>query len=107
MYEKGAVRKLPLRMKTSSDEKSKRMPERTCVACRQVKPKRELVRIVRTASAGVIIDEKGKQAGRGAYLCRTKRCWNEGLKGNRLEYVLRTTLTKEDRQRLEDYKGKL
>jgi predicted RNA-binding protein YlxR (DUF448 family) len=72
-----------------------------------VKPKRELVRIVKTANAGVEIDETGKRAGRGAYLCRVKRCWDEGLKGNRLEYVLRTTLKQEDRQRLEDFKGKL
>jgi predicted RNA-binding protein YlxR (DUF448 family) len=91
----------------SSDAASRHTPERTCIACRQVKPKRELVRIVKTANGGVVVDETGKQAGRGAYLCRTKRCWNEGLKGNRLEYVLRTAFKQEDRQRLEDYKGKL
>lgn len=56
---------------------------------------------------GVLVDEKGKKAGRGAYLCREKRCWDEGLKGNRLEYVLRTTLTQEDRQRLEEYRNTL
>ncbi|MDO9334678.1 MAG: YlxR family protein [Dehalococcoidales bacterium] len=94
-------------MKSSSDAVIRHTPERTCIACRQVKPKRELVRIVKTTNAGVVVDETGKQAGRGAYLCRAKRCWDEGLKGNRLEYVLRTTFRQEDRQRLEDYKGKL
>ncbi len=88
-------------------EKAKKMPERTCIACRQVNPKREMVRIVRTADEGIQIDEVGKKSGRGAYLCKTKKCWNEGLKGNRLEHVLRTSLTQEDKQRLEDYREKL
>ncbi len=88
-------------------EKAKKIPERTCIACRQVKLKREMVRIVRTASEGVQIDEIGKKSGRGAYLCKAKKCWSEGLKGNRLEHVLRTSLTQEDKQRLEDYREKL
>jgi predicted RNA-binding protein YlxR (DUF448 family) len=94
-------------MKKITDAVRKRVPERTCIACRQVKSKRELIRIVKTTNAGIMVDEKGKQAGRGVYLCRTKKCWSEGLKGNRLEYALRTTLSQEDRQRLEDYRGEL
>jgi predicted RNA-binding protein YlxR (DUF448 family) len=94
-------------MKSNSDAVIRHTPERTCIACRQVKPKRELVRIVKTANVGVVVDETGKQAGRGTYLCRARQCWDEGLKGNRLEYVLRTTFRQEDRKRLEDYKGKL
>jgi len=94
-------------MKKIIDAVRKRVPERTCIACRQVKPKREMVRIVKTMNEGVMVDEKGKQAGRGAYLCKTKKCWHDGLKGNRLEFVLRTKLTQEDRQRLEDYRAKL
>ena len=65
------------------------------------------MRIVKTSNLGVIVDETGKQAGRGSYLCRTKRCWDEGLKSNRLEHVLKTTFTREDWQKLEDYKGRL
>lgn len=80
----------------------KRVPQRTCIACRQVKAKRELVRIVR-AGDGVVIDIHGKKSGRGAYLCKAKECWNIGLKGNRLEYVLRGTFTPQDRQQLEEY----
>jgi predicted RNA-binding protein YlxR (DUF448 family) len=72
-----------------------------------VKPKKELVRIVKTINEGVLIDETGKKSGRGAYLCRVKKCWNAGLKGNRLEQVLRTVLSQEDKQRLESYKQKL
>jgi len=65
-----------------------------------VKAKRELVRIVKTKDEGIVIDIKGKKPGRGAYLCNTKECWESGLKSNRLEYVMRTTLTREDLQRL-------
>lgn len=94
-------------MKSITNAVTRHIPERTCVACRQVKSKRELVRIVRTVDKGIIIDETGKRSGRGAYLCRTKHCWNEGLKGNRLEYVLRATFTQEDRRNLESYKDRL
>ena len=85
----------------------KSVPERTCIACRQVKAKRELVRIVKTKDEGIVIDIKGKKPGRGAYLCNTKECWESGLKSNRLEYVMRTTLTREDLQRLKEYAAKL
>ena len=84
----------------------KRVPQRTCIACRQVKAKRELVRIVRTGDS-VVIDIHGKKSGRGAYLCKTKICWDNGLKGNRLEYVLHGTLTGQDRQQLEEYARQL
>lgn len=86
---------------------AKAVPERTCIACRQVKAKRELVRIVKTKDEGIVIDTKGKKPGRGAYLCNTKECWEIGLKGNHLEYVMRTTLTQEDLQRLKEYAAKL
>jgi hypothetical protein len=86
---------------------AKRQPERTCVACRQVKAKRDLVRIVKTTANGIVIDANGKQPGRGAYLCKTKECWEKGLKGNHLEYMMRTKLTPEDVQRLTEYAEKL
>jgi predicted RNA-binding protein YlxR (DUF448 family) len=88
-------------------EKTRHIPERTCIACRQIKPKREMVRIVKVSDTIIQIDEIGKQSGRGAYLCKTKQCWNEGLKGNRLEHVLRTPLSQADKQRLEEYTKQL
>ncbi len=78
----------------------KRIPQRTCVACRRITGKRELVRLVRTADGGVEIDVGGKEAGRGAYLCPTWVCWETALKGGRLENTLRTSLTGDNRQRL-------
>ena len=50
------------------------MPARTCVACRTTRPKRELVRIVRTPDGRVVVDETGRLAGRGAYVCRSAAC---------------------------------
>ena len=78
----------------------KHIPQRTCVACRTVKPKRELIRLVHTSGGSVEVDTSGKKAGRGAYLCRAQECWEIGLKGKRLEYTLRTSLTKDNREQL-------
>ena len=52
----------------------RQVPTRTCVACRTARPKRELVRIVRTPDGRVEVDETGRLAGRGAYVCRTAAC---------------------------------
>ena len=70
------------------------------MACRQVRPKRELIRLVHIANGGIEIDTSGKRAGRGAYLCKNLECWQAGLRGNRLDYTLRTTITKENREQL-------
>lgn len=78
----------------------RRLPQRTCVACRQVKPKRELIRLVSRPEGGAEIDTTGKKAGRGAYLCPSLNCWELGLKKKRLDYALRTTLSQESREEL-------
>jgi uncharacterized protein len=78
----------------------KRTPQRTCVACRRVGDKRELVRLVRTAAGAVEIDSTGKKEGRGAYICPDPTCWEKALKGKQLELHLKCRLTLEDRERL-------
>jgi len=78
----------------------KHVPTRTCVGCHQIKPKREMVRIVRTPAGEIATDLTGKKAGRGAYLCRQQSCWETALKRKSLEHALETTLTPEDRERL-------
>lgn len=57
----------------------KHVPLRTCVACRAVRAKRELIRIVRTPEGHICIDSIGKMNGRGAYLCRNRRCWQSAI----------------------------
>ncbi len=79
------------------------MTQRTCVACRKVKTKRELIRIVRTPAGDIEIDTSGKKAGRGAYLCRAPECWEVGLKTGRLEHTLRTSLTQDNREQIARY----
>lgn len=81
----------------------KHVPERTCIGCREIRPKRELIRIVRTESGGVEIDPTGKRSGRGAYLCKAKTCWEAGLKKEHLDHALRTKIAVEDRRGLAQY----
>lgn len=80
----------------------KHVPQRICIACRQGAGKRDLIRLVRT-DEGVQVDPSGKLAGRGAYLHPYQRCWENVLKGNRLESALRTNLTAENRAALLDF----
>jgi predicted RNA-binding protein YlxR (DUF448 family) len=80
----------------------KHVPTRSCVACRTTGDKRALVRLVK-CETGIEIDETGKKSGRGSYLCPVFECWETGLKGNRLEYTLRTKLTADNRQTLREY----
>ena len=64
------------------------VPQRTCIACRQVGAKAGLLRVVRTPQGEVRLDETGKLAGRGAYLCRETRCLEQALKQKKLGRAL-------------------
>jgi predicted RNA-binding protein YlxR (DUF448 family) len=86
-------------------QRVKHVPQRTCVGCREVLPKRKMIRLVRT-SEGVQVDPTGKLAGRGAYLHDRRECWDRALKGA-LGHALKTTLTVDDRARLEEYMNTL
>jgi predicted RNA-binding protein YlxR (DUF448 family) len=87
--------------------KTKHIPQRTCVACRQSREKKDLVRLVRSKDGLVEVDPSARRPGRGAYLCARSDCWELGLKGNRLEHALRTKFTPDDRQALMSYADKL
>lgn len=66
----------------------KKIPMRKCVACQEMKPKRELLRIVRTPDKDVVIDLKGKKSGRGAYICFNDNCLEKAKKRKSLEKAL-------------------
>lgn len=85
----------------------RRAPVRTCVACQQENTKRALVRIVRSPAGAVEVDLTGKKAGRGAYLCAQKNCWQLGLKKKALERALKTTISPENRSALEAFAATL
>jgi predicted RNA-binding protein YlxR (DUF448 family) len=87
--------------------KSKHPPQRTCIACRQIKDKKALIRLVSTESGIAEIDVFGKKPGRGAYLCPQKTCWELALKKSRLDYALRTKLRDDNRQILREYSHNL
>jgi len=83
----------------------KHVPQRTCIGCRTVLAKRELVRLVRTPE-GVKLDPTGKIAGRGAYVHNIRSCWEQALKGP-INHALRMEINVEDRQMLLDYISRL
>jgi predicted RNA-binding protein YlxR (DUF448 family) len=86
-------------------QRVKHVPQRTCVGCREVLPKRRMIRIVRTAE-GVQVDPTSKMAGRGAYLHDRRECWERGLKGT-LANALKATLTTDERTKLEEFMSAL
>lgn len=83
--------------------KPKHVPVRTCVSCRQTGAKRQLVRIVRTPGGQIQIDESGKVSGRGAYLCRSRACWNAAVKSKSLERGLKAAFDQETKLGLEQF----
>ena len=83
------------------------VPQRTCIACRKVLSKRELLRVVRTPDGRIIVDETSKKPGRGAYLCRDRACWEKALRGNQLEHALKATLSTKEKEQLAEFAAKL
>lgn len=71
----------------------KKVPMRMCVACREMKPKKELIRVVRTPEGEIVADETGRKNGRGAYLCRAEACFNKAVKTRALERALEQPLS--------------
>lgn len=65
--------------------KSRKVPMRLCVGCGEMKPKKELIRILRTPDGNFLLDDTGKQSGRGAYLCKRMQCLAKAKNGHKLE----------------------
>ena len=66
---------------------AKKIPMRMCIGCREMKPKRELIRIVKTPEGEIKLDLTGKLNGRGAYVCRSVDCLNKIRKANGLSHT--------------------
>ena len=73
----------------------KKTPMRQCTGCREMKPKKELIRVVRSPEGAISLDGKGKSPGRGAYLCRSESCLSRARKSRALERVLGVTIPPE------------
>ena len=86
--------------------KTKHVPLRMCTGCGEMKPKKELVRIVHTKEGEIKVDLTGKLSGRGAYLCHSKACLAKAIKAKRLERAFSTQIPADVYKSLEDEFGK-
>lgn len=73
----------------------KKIPMRQCTGCREMKPKRELVRVVRSPEGEISLDFRGKSPGRGAYVCPNTDCLKKAIRSRALERALETSIPEE------------
>ena len=81
--------------------KNKKIPLRQCIGCREMKPKRDLLRILRTPEGELLLDDTGKKNGRGAYLCRDIQCFAKARKSKALVRSFQMGIGQEIYERLE------
>ncbi len=74
---------------------AKKIPMRLCVSCREMRPKKELTRVVRTPEGAVVVDHTGRANGRGAYLCAKTACLDKAIKSKALERALEAKIDPE------------
>ncbi|MHC1721220.1 MAG: RNase P modulator RnpM [Clostridiaceae bacterium] len=75
--------------------KVKKIPQRMCTGCMEMKPKKELIRVVKNKEGEVSLDLTGKKPGRGAYVCNNSECFEKAFKTKRLEKNLETKISEE------------
>jgi uncharacterized protein len=81
--------------------KPRKIPQRKCVACQEMMPKKELIRIVRSPEGDILIDLTGKKPGRGAYLCGKVSCFKLAKKSKAFERALKAPVSPDIYDRLE------
>lgn len=74
---------------------NKKVPLRQCVGCREMKGKKELLRVIKTAENEILLDDTGKKNGRGAYICPNEECLAQAIKSKGLERALKTAIPAE------------
>ena len=82
--------------------KVKKIPLRMCTGCMEMKPKKELIRVVKSPDGVVSVDLKGKMSGRGAYICKSKECLEKAFKAKRLSRNLDTPISEDIYNRLKE-----
>lgn len=80
---------------------NKKIPMRKCVGCGEMKPKKELIRVLRTTEEEFVLDATGRKNGRGAYLCRSMECFGKAVKSKGLERSFKQAIPKDVYERLE------
>ena len=94
---------MPGASQTKKRSRPRHVAQRTCVGCRAVKPKRQLIRVVRVEDGVVEVDPTGKKSGRGTYLCKQKSCWEVALKRDSLSRALKIDLDDSTKAELTAY----
>lgn len=82
--------------------KVKKIPLRMCTGCMEMKPKKELIRIVKTPEGEVSVDLTGKKSGRGAYICKSTECLEKAFKTKRLSRNLEVSISEEIYDKLKE-----
>ena len=85
----------------------KKIPMRKCVGCGEMKPKKELMRILKTETGEFVVDAAGKKNGRGAYICRSVGCFKSAVKSRGLERSFKQEIPQEVYDRLEKEMGEI
>lgn len=80
--------------------KEKKVPMRMCVGCREMKPKKELLRVVRSPEGSLSVDATGRKPGRGAYVCRSAECLKKAIRQKQLERAFECALQDEVKEAL-------
>ncbi|HEX3011489.1 MAG TPA: YlxR family protein [Syntrophomonadaceae bacterium] len=75
--------------------RTRKVPQRMCVGCREMKNKRDLVRVVKTPEGSVMLDTTGKKSGRGAYVCPNQECLSLAVKHKALQKALQQEIPAE------------
>ena len=79
----------------------RKIPERQCLGCNEHKPKKELLRVVRTPEGEILLDFTGKKSGRGAYICHSVSCLKKARKSKRIDRSLNVSVPEEVYDRME------
>lgn len=82
--------------------KQKKIPMRRCTGCGEQKPKKELVRIVKTPDGEILLDLTGKMSGRGAYICNNAECLKKARKSKRIDRTFEMTIPDEVYKQMEE-----
>lgn len=80
---------------------TKKIPMRMCTGCREMKPKKELIRVVKATNGEICLDSTGKLNGRGAYICKSMDCLNKAKKTNAFSRAFETKVSDEIYLKLE------